>query len=166
MTTIQTKDFGRLDDALAVMGRNIAAHFKTRSLSWFMAAMTFGVGIAMTVNPTMLRDSIGAPVYFAHMVSIAPQPVWRILFLVVGTSRLLALAINGSFPTIWWTPHVRAIMSSVSALLWSQVAISVLGGEVTIGTIVYPFIVLIEINNMVQAAREAKWGHYDDGEWD
>lgn len=141
-----------------IMFRNAAGHFHARAPSWFMAFMTFGVGIAMTVNPHMLVGVSVTHLYFGYMVALADQYVWRALFLAVGTARILALLINGSFSAVTWTPLVRAVTSGVSAVLWSVVALSVVGGEMTIGTIVYPGIVLIELYNMTQAARDWRGG--------
>lgn len=148
-----------------VVLHNAAAHFEIRASSWFMAWITLGVGISMTANPTMLTGSINAAIYFRHMAELADQSIWRALFLIVGTSRLMALTINGSFPAFHWTPHIRLAMSCLSAMLWANVAYSVIEGMPTIGTVVYPFLILVEIHNAVQALRDMKgWGDKDGRE--
>lgn len=140
--------------AIRVILHNASSHFELRASSWFMAWITLGVGITMAINPTMLTGSINAAIYFRHMTDLASQDVWRALFLLVGTSRAIALTINGSFPSFKWTPHIRFSMSALSVLLWSEVAYSVMGGMPTIGTVVYPFICLLEAHNAVQAFKD------------
>ena len=156
--TDRTDESGK-PHATWVVLQNASAHFEIRASSWFMAWMTLGVGISMTANPTMLTGSINAAIYFRHMSELADQSIWRALFLIVGISRLMALTINGSFPAFRWTPHIRFFMSCLSAMLWANVAYSVIGGLPTIGTVVYPFLILVEVHNAVQAFRDVRgWG--------
>jgi L-asparagine transporter-like permease len=119
-----------------------------------MALMTLGLGMVLTVNPTLLTASPNAPVYFGHMAGIFEQWVWRFLFLVVATARLIALAVNGTFPSIRWTPQVRVVCSGVSCLLWAEIAYSVASGTPTFGTIVYPGLALLEVRNTYQAFKD------------
>lgn len=127
-----------------------------------MAALTFGGGVVLTINPTMLTDSINAKLYFVHMASLAPQWFWRMMFLTVGTSRLIALTVNGSFPALWWMPPVRVASTGVSAILWAELALSVVGGPVAFGTLIYPSLFVVELSNVRQAIRES-WGCYGRG---
>jgi hypothetical protein len=141
---------------------NIAAHFEERTSAWFMAGISFGVGIVLTLNPDLLTGTINAPAYFGHMTAFAGQWAWRAAFLVIGTSSLMALTVNGTFPSFPWTPHIRFLMSSLSAVIWAELALSILAGALTIGTVVYPAIVLIEFHNVRQALKDMRGRH---GRW-
>lgn len=149
--------------AMKVILHNAAAHFEIRASSWFMAWMTLGVGILMTYDPTMMTGPNNAAPYFQRMSTLADPGIWRTLFLIVGTSRLMALVINGSFAAFRWTPHIRLFMSSLSAMIWANVAYSVIGGPPTIGTVTYPFLVLVEIHNAVQALKDMNGWGLEDG---
>lgn len=141
---------------IRVVVHNIAAHFELRFSSWFMATMMFFIGIVLTANPQALTGSPNAAIYFAYMDSIASPAVWRGVFLVIGTTRLMALVINGTFPAIWWTPHLRWVMSTVSSMVWAMVAISVVWTSYpTLGTIIYPGVFILELRNIVIARRDA-----------
>ena len=139
-----------------VVLHNAGAHFELRASSWFMAFMTLGVGVMMTVHPDMLTGSISSAAYFRRMTILLDQSIWRTLFLFVGTSLIVALTINGSFPAFRWTPHIRFAMSCLSVAIWSQVAISVMGGFPTIGTVAYPVLVLVEAHNAFQALKDIR----------
>lgn len=147
-----------------ILIENIAAHFQMRVSSWFMSTMMFGIGIVLTLNPTALTETPNAPVYFAHMLEWGDQSAWRAVFLVIGTSRLMALIINGSFPGIWWTPHLRMAMSGASSVVWLQVAISVAWTpNPTLGAVVYPMIFIAELYNTWRSARETRMAAHHGG---
>ena len=144
------------------MNGNALAHFRLRQSSWYMAGVNFGIGIAMVVNPGMLTDNPGASIYFAHLVEWVSPAAWRNLFLFIGIARLGALYVNGTFRSIWWTPHVRLAASCLSFLIWVQFATSlIMSGIVSIGTVLYSMTAMIELFNIAVAATETR-GHVRD----
>lgn len=140
-----------------IVMRNAISHFRARASSWYMAIVNLAIGIVMTVNPDGITDNPGADVYLAYANRIASPDVWRALFLAIGLARLLALIVNGSFPRVWWTPHIRMVLSGLSAVVWLQFAISVcLTTYPAFATVLFPAAVILELWNTAVAASETK----------
>lgn len=164
MTVMISDDRVPVAQATKIVIHNIACHFQIRIASWFMATMMFGIGIVLTINPTALTATPNAPVYFARMLEWGDQSVWRAIFLIIGTSKVMALVINGSFPGIWWTPHLRMVMAGLSSVVWMQVAISVAWTQnPTLGAVVYPMIFIMELYNTWRASRETRTADHHGG---
>ena len=144
------------------MNGNALAHFRLRQSSWYMAAVNLGIGVAMVLNPGMLTENPGANIYFAHLSQWVSPEAWRNLFIFIGASRLAALYVNGTFPSIWWTHLVRLAMSIISFLIWVEFASAlIMSGVISIGTVLYSMTALIELSNIAVAATETR-GHERD----
>lgn len=102
----------------------IADHFVLRASSWIMSLVLFGVGIVFYQNPGTFVDPPKAYQYvFAYKVF--NQETWGTLCIYVGVARLFALCVNGTYKSIPYTNHVRAIGSFLSCFLWLQIALGV-----------------------------------------
>lgn len=143
--------------ALQIVVDNALAHFRLRITSWYMALANLSVGIMLTANPDALSTNPGAAVYFNLLLRIAPEEVWRSLFLIIGYARLISLVVNGTFRHVRWTPYVRAAMSGLSFMIWGAIALSVIWpGYAALGIVVYPSVALFELYNTAVAMSETK----------
>lgn len=136
---------------------NMVRDFPGRKPSWAMMALNACVGLILTINPGALTTNPGAAVFFAHLLALAPPEFWRFVFVVSSTARLFSLVINGTFPLFRHSAAIRAAMSGISALIWAQIAVSIIAtGLLSIGAVVYGFIALCELENVRAAVIDAR----------
>lgn len=109
--------------------RGVTDHFPGRVSDWFLASILTNVGF----------DSHG---------------FWSVLCLSIGLTRLIALTINGTFPKLRWSPHVRFVMAILSGCVWVQLA---LGAD----PMLYRYLLLFDIYNTHLAAAEAGRGEHE-----
>lgn len=95
----------------------IRDHFPARASEWGFAALLLWIGYFLAVTPGTFVTSAG----YAGLAALADEATWRIVCFVVGSLRLLALVINGTFATTWygrWSPHVRGACAFLSCGVW------------------------------------------------
>lgn len=142
---------------LRIVGANAYAHFQMRVSSWYMAVISLGVGVVLTINPGALTTNPGAEVFFGNLLRVAPPEAWRAAFLAIGLTRLIALFINGTFPRVRWMPYVRASMAAISSMIWGQMALSIAAvGIPSVGECLFIGTVLTELWNVAIAMSETK----------
>ncbi|WP_129505151.1 hypothetical protein [Bosea sp. Tri-54] len=87
------------------------------------------------------------------------EDAWGKLAIAIGTFRLLALIINGTFARTWygrWSPHVRALASFLTCFLWFQISFGLFNSDAaTTGLAVYPGLLVLDAMNIVAATRDA-----------
>ncbi len=137
------------DHALIVrVYRGIADHFPTRWTEWAMLWPTFGLWIALQLQPDMFSTSPS----FSHVASWATERQWIAIFGLAMLCRFAALVINGTFKGFEFSPHIRAGASLVGVLIWSQVSLGFLtaflfGGGALSGFVGWSLPVLLELMN-------------------
>lgn len=126
----------------------IADHLPVRWSEWIMALPALGMAAALSYQPDMFSMSPS----FARMEAWADESTWAMTVLLCGTARLLALAVNGTFLTFRYSPHLRAAASLVGGLFWSQFCLGILsaalGGQgAWSGVVAYGTLAVIELVN-------------------
>lgn len=130
----------------------ISDHFPSRASSWVTAGMCSHMGFLFLADPKLFtyQHSFGA------MERVMSQHQWGMVCLTIGVLRLAALAINGSFPTLRWSPHIRAATSLLTCFVWLQFTLSFMASPVeSSGEAIYPYLLLLDIWNGFSAAKEA-----------
>ncbi len=123
--------------------------FPTRMSEWFLAVMMLNWAIVLTLDPNVFE----AGQSFKALAGMMLQENWALVCFVLGSARLVILAINGAWRR---TAHMRALGSLVSALFWFEVTIGFLqGGVVTTGLAIYPMLFLMDSVNAVRALGDA-----------
>lgn len=130
--------------------RDASSHFRLRATEWGALATLANFG-AFLHNHPMLLDQPG----YSCMARLASPGEWATLGITVGIAHLAALIVNGSVPSIRWTPIARAACSALGALFWLQLA---LGSLVFAGaeTVFAPMLVVLNLYNCVNAATEIR----------
>ena len=139
----------------------ISAHIKSfretfegRASEWALAIIMLGWGLALVVNDTLFYTSPN----LKTLAAMAPQDTWATAFLIVGSLRLVALAING-----WWrrTPHIRYVTGFLSAGVWYLLSVGIWRNDAILpGTITYPVYFLLDMYNVWRAVGDAGWVDY------
>lgn len=133
----------------------ITNHFPARASEWVMSVMMIHWG----VNLLRPDDLFSITPALSHMRLMASENVWGWGAVSIGATRLVALVINGSFPDTWygrWSPHVRALMSWLSAFVWFQVSIGLYMTNVnSLGLAIYPWLFVMCLWNAMNAAGDA-----------
>jgi hypothetical protein len=132
--------------------RGIADHFVLRATDWFAAAFLMSFGL------TLLRpaDTFAISQSYRVMATMAPEWVWGVGCTSIATVRLVALFVNGTFPSFRWSPHIRALGTFLSIFAWAQIAIGLtLANTAGTGAPHYQLLVLFECYNMFLTASEA-----------
>ena len=131
--------------------RDTARHFRERATCWFMAVLSVAAGLALYNN----QGAFTTDDHYNSMMRVADVHQWVAAFTLIGTVRLVALVVNGSLPSVTWTPYARAVSSVLSAALWLQVALcAILDHDRRLSEIVYPALVLLEFYNTATAMQD------------
>lgn len=135
--------------------RGIRDHFAMRRSEWVLAIILVGIGLAL--EPLRLPTS--AVSRLGMFEGFIAERIWAWGCLSIGLLRLLALAINGTFAQTWyghWSPHVRGSLAFVSCYTWTAISIDMFSLEIsTLGLLVYPGLLVLEITNVKEAWRDA-----------
>lgn len=130
-------------------------HFPARRSEWVLAGIMVAWGWIL-LKPSELFA--GNPAW-AQMAAMMDEATWGWLAIGIGTFRLLALIINGTFARTWygrWSPHVRAAASFLSCFLWFQISFGLWASDAaTTGLAVYPGLLVLDAMNIVAASKDA-----------
>jgi hypothetical protein len=132
--------------------RGVTDHFSRRVADWFLSAMLTNFGTILLGKDKMFERFTA----FKHLENIFREETWGWVCVILGATRLLSLAINGTFPAFRWSPHVRFVAAMLSCFVWFQVYISLeVAAEPTTGLAIYRYLFLFDIYNAFLAASEA-----------
>lgn len=123
-------------------------HFPLRAIEWWSAGLMATWGLYTLAIPGMyeVNPAMGGLLLFA------PQHVWGLVTLIVGSLRLAALIVNG-----FWhrTPAVRWVTSMLSALVWFLVTSALVNAPVlNPGVIVYGWHIIADIYSAFRSASD------------
>jgi hypothetical protein len=102
----------------------IASHFESRLPEWVMAGTIAWWGLKLVGE----ENAWSNPQAWSNMLTLMPENAWGWLCVGLGLTRLLALAINGTFSDTAYSrfsPHIRGLCAIAGAWLWLMVFISV-----------------------------------------
>ncbi|BCP53765.1 hypothetical protein K32_23820 [Kaistia sp. 32K] len=136
----------------------VASHFKARFGEWISALILLNWGLVLScLGPIFDRPAM------AWLAEIGGQQQWGVACYSIGLARTLALVLNGTFAGTPWSrfsPHVRALMSVLSCLVWTSVSLSVLSqsdiSQIGIGLAVYPVLALTDLFSCACASLDAR----------
>lgn len=128
--------------------RGIADHLPQRWTEWVMLWPSFGMWMALQIQPDMFTTSPS----FAQVSAWASESTWSIIFGVAMVLRFGALFINGTFRGFEFSPHIRAATSLSGVLVWSQISLGFLtaflfGGGALSGFVAWSLPVILELVN-------------------
>jgi hypothetical protein len=127
----------------------LPSHFPVRSTEWMLACMKVSWGFILLSPNNMFETNP----YLKGLEQIAPQNIWGLVALILGSIHLSALWING---TRQKTPHLRAFCSGFGALFWFQVTLGIYNtGLISPGWAVYPYLFAFSVYNVVRAMSDA-----------
>lgn len=86
------------------------------------------------------------------LLKFAPQQVWGLITLIVGTVRLAALVVNG----FWYrTPAVRWATSMIATLVWFPITAALVNAPVlNPGVVVYGWHMIADIYSAFRSASD------------
>ncbi len=128
--------------------RGVADHFVIRWTEWAMLWPTFGLWIGLQLDPDMFSKSPS----FVVLASWATESTWSFVFGMAMLCRFAALAINGTFKGFAFSPHIRAAVSLIGVVIWSQISLGFLqaflyNGGAFSGFVGWSLPVLLELMN-------------------
>lgn len=137
------------------IGKGIHEHFPARASEWVLSFMIVRWG-QIVASPDALFDISPA---FSQMKLFAPEWAWGYAAMAIGLLRLIALIVNGTFSETRygrWSPHVRAVISSLSCFFWTQISLGIYYADIgSTGLAVYPGLALLDAWNAVRASGDA-----------
>jgi hypothetical protein len=84
---------------------------------------------------------------------VGDELTWGWACLLVGTVRLVALAVNGA-----WVPptfHIRSVTSALSCFFWFSISLGMaVTGAATTGLAVYPWLLVGDLVCLYRTARD------------
>lgn len=124
--------------------------FPARASEWALAVMLMNWAIVLTLLPNVFEQQA----YFAPMNALMKQTSWAYVCLAVSAVRLTVLIVNGMLKR---SPHLRALTSFFSALVWFEISIGFLQtGSPTTGLAIYPVLFALDTFNTARAMGDAK----------
>lgn len=130
-------------------------HFPARRSEWVLAGIMVAWGWIL-LKPTSVFASHPS---WSQMAAMMDEATWGWLAIAIGSFRLLALIVNGTFARTWygrWSPHVRALASFLSCFLWFQISFGLWASDAaTTGLAVYPGLLVLDAMNIVAASKDA-----------
>ena len=137
---------------IVALVRGATHHFALRVSDWLLALMLTTFGLVLNLSP----DIFNGVHSFAVLAQMGPAARWSTVCLTIGTLRLAALVINGTFPVFRWSPHIRFTAALLSCFIWFQLTLGIaLAPEITSALAVYPYLFLFDLYNTFLAASEA-----------
>jgi hypothetical protein len=130
-----------------------ASHnFSIRVSDWFASLVMTTFGLLLVY----WTGAFDANRYFAVLEQFAPSYTWGLICTLIGFGRIVALAVNGAFPTFRWSWRLRFLMAMLSAFVWFQVTLGLIAASTpTTALAVYPHLFLFDLYNVFLAASEA-----------
>lgn len=129
----------------------VIGHLKSRVAEWFATALLIQFGYILYSPEEVFPHAPN----LAVMAQMASEQTWGIICLAVGAIHLLALTINGTFPSFRFSPHVRAAASFIACFLWFQITISIfLSGIGGTGLGTYRLVFILEFWNFLNASQD------------
>lgn len=101
------------------MARGVHGHFPERILEWVCLYPLFTMGIALVQQPFMFDLSQS----YTSLAAWGDEARWAVFVMLCALLRGVALVVNGTFDAFPYSPHVRALASSCSALFWGLYAV-------------------------------------------
>lgn len=130
-------------------------HFPARRSEWVLA------GIMVVWGWILIKPSttFGGNPAWSQMAAMMSESSWGWLAVTIGTFRLVALVVNGTFAGTWygrWSPHVRALASFLTCFIWFQISFGLwISDAATTGLAVYPGLLVLDAMNIVAATKDA-----------
>ena len=93
--------------ALLTMGTGARGH--TRAVEYMLAWLMIGWGVAVLLPGDILIGPTSK-----YLLTIASEPAWGVMAITVGSLRLMALIINGS----WRRSPLLRLFGAVCGLMW------------------------------------------------
>lgn len=141
--------------------RELQRHFPARLPEWANAFTMFAWGTYILLHPGIFASNELYQAFVSMAWTSAEGParvamserLWGLITVWVGMLRACALFVNGSY---WRTPTIRLICSGVSAFIWAQVVIGLLGIHVpSTGLVMYGSVLLLDLISGYRAAVDA-----------
>ena len=136
------------------LAQGVTSHFRLRVGEWLCGAMLFAWGALVYAPAATFENSLA----FDVMAQIGSEATWGSAVMTVGTLRLMALIINGTFAAFPYAAHARAVTAMLGCFVWLQVSLGFWeSGVATTALAVYPFLLVFEIFNTASAWSDAVW---------
>ena len=132
----------------------VVDHLRLRTISWIMSMNMIGFGLILLANPDAMSLP-GRTVLYVDLLRWASERHWGMTCIAIGVFRLVALFINGTFPSFPWSPYMRAFGSFLSCLFWFTIELGALqASELILAIDVYGIFLLFDIISLYTAALE------------
>ena len=120
-----------------------------RAGEWLTALMLLSWGVELLFWPTLFQRD-----FFAGFLRWAPQSVWAATLLLIGSLRLVALTINGSWR---YSAFMRMALLAASVLVWAALVHGIwASNRGTIAIVIYPWLAAADIYAAYRAGRDAR----------
>lgn len=130
------------------MAVSFTIRYKDRGVEWHLAIYTtvFGAGL--------MSPWFSLPKSLTWLLADIPSSGWGAIFLTIGLSHVIALAING---LRWWTPFTRTAMASLNLLAYVLLfAAFVLDAPRSTGVLTYGALTIpMTATTLYRAAKDA-----------
>lgn len=129
---------------------SVAHRFRLRLAEWHLAIAMFLAGLVLLLpGETFALDP------YIVLRGLAAEDTWGWAMVGVGLVRMMVLGINGSLPR--GSPHLRALFSGISAVMWTVLFTGYLSSHVmSLMIAVTGAAIVTEFVNIIRAAGRAK----------
>lgn len=132
----------------------VTAHLWLRYPNWIMSALIFCIGVILYINPHIFSGDVKAYQY-VYLNRIIHQEWWAAICMIVGAAEILALIVNGTFPSFTYSAHLRTIGAALACFVWINILFGVMhAGELTTAQPIYVVLLLFDSINTCVAVSE------------
>ena len=127
---------------------DLKKHFAARQIEWYNSFMLFLWGSYVLLHPGLFHDP-----YYRGMTLFSPQELWGYAAALVGSTRAVALFINGKWGL---TPAIRVATCFTSVFMWFWICVGLyLSSTDRASTIIYCGLMVCDIISAFRAASDA-----------
>lgn len=130
---------------------DLKKHFETRALEWFNSFYLMAWGAYLILHPDLFHGPVAA--VWSGLDDLMPQAYWGFGAFVAGTTRSVALFINGKWGL---TPLIRVATSVLSVGIWFSVDVGLIrSGVPNTSFILFSGLMFSDMYSAFRAASDA-----------
>lgn len=133
-----------------MMIQSLKKHFPARVNEWFSGFAMIAWGSYLVIYPGMMTSGDTGKLYEA-MIQMWSQPTWALFAMFVGSTRCVALFVNGAYTR---TPMIRVITSFLSMFIWTQALVGV-SHVPNLGVVMYGWALIADLYSAYRAGMDA-----------
>lgn len=104
---------------LRTLANGVWKHAGVRATEWLGLIPLMGIGFSFLNDPEIISNTAS----FTILLDWYDASTWAVVFTLTWIARVIALTVNGSFPSFRHSPSIRFVVSCVAGMVWCGVTV-------------------------------------------